>query len=327
MIPQVILLDEPAAGVNPSLARILVERIEALNQRGMTFVIIEHDMDFVMRHCDPVIALAEGRIVFQGTVAEAQADPLLLEAYLGTRRVTSALKIEALEAGYVRDLPILRQVDLAVERASLTVIIGPNGAGKSTLIKAVAGLVPVSGGRVLLDGQDITGIRPDQMGALGLSYVPQTDNIFRHLSIRENLALVLRRASDRQARLAELFALFPALAPKQADRAGSLSGGQRQMLAIAMALAPRPRVVLMDEPSAGLSPKIAAEVLDLVRSLTHGGVTVLLVEQNVRRALKVADHCYILAEGRNQMDGPAAAMLADPVVGEIYLGGRRVGAA
>jgi ABC-type branched-subunit amino acid transport system ATPase component len=241
--------------------------------------------------------------------------------------VSVALKIEALEAGYVRDLPILRQVDLAVERANLTVIIGPNGAGKSTLIKAVAGLVPVTGGRVLLDGRDITGIRPDQMGALGLSYVAQTDNIFRHLSIGENLALVLRRVSDRTTRLEELFALFPALASKKADRAGSLSGGQRQMLAIAMALAPRPRVLLMDEPSAGLSPKVAADVLDLGRSLTRQDVTVLLVEQNVRRALAVADHCYILAEGRNQMDGPAAAILADPVVGEIYLGGRRMSAA
>lgn len=241
--------------------------------------------------------------------------------------MTAALKIEALEAGYVRDLPILRQVGLSVERASLTVIIGPNGAGKSTLIKAVAGLVPVTGGRVLLDGHDITGIRPDEMGALGLSYVPQTDNIFRHLSIRENLALVLRRVADRQARLLELFALFPPLAQKQADRAGSLSGGQRQMLAIAMALAPRPRVMLMDEPSAGLSPKVAAEVLDLARSLTGQGVTVLLVEQNVRQALRVADHCYILAEGRNQLDGTAASILADPAVGEIYLGGRRAGAA
>lgn len=245
--------------------------------------------------------------------------------------MSPALEIEALEAGYVRDLPILRQVDLGVERASLTVIIGPNGAGKSTLIKAVAGLVPVSGGRVLLEGKDITGIRPDQMAALGLAYVPQTDNIFRHLSIRENLALVLRRvpggATGRQARLDELFALFPALAPKQADRAASLSGGQRQMLAIAMALAPRPRVMLMDEPSAGLSPRIAAEVLALARSLTRQGVTVLLVEQNVRQALGVADHCYILAEGRNQMDGPAAAILADPVVAEIYLGGKRLGAA
>jgi len=231
------------------------------------------------------------------------------------------------EAGYVRDLPILRQVNLAVERASLTVIIGPNGAGKSTLIKAIAGLVPVSAGRVTLDGADITGIRPDQMGALGLAYVPQTDNIFRHLSIRENLALVLRQVPDRAARLDELYALFPPLAGKQRDRAGSLSGGQRQMLAVAMALSGRPRVVLMDEPSAGLSPKIAAEVLDLARSLTGQGVTVLLVEQNVKQALRVADHCYILAEGRNQLDGPAAAILSDPMVGEIYLGGKRVGAA
>jgi ABC-type branched-subunit amino acid transport system ATPase component len=241
--------------------------------------------------------------------------------------MSAVLTVSALEAGYVRDLPILRQVNVSVERASLTVIIGPNGAGKSTLIKAIAGLVPVSAGRVVLDGADITGIRPDQMGALGLAYVPQTDNIFRHLSIRENLALVLRRVEDRAARLDELYALFPPLAGKHKDRAGSLSGGQRQMLAVAMALATRPRVVLMDEPSAGLSPKIAAEVLDLARSLTGQGVTVLLVEQNVKQALRVADHCYILAEGRNQLDGPAAAILSDPLVGEIYLGGKRVGAA
>lgn len=241
--------------------------------------------------------------------------------------MSAVLTVTALEAGYVRDLPILRQVNLSVERASLTVIIGPNGAGKSTLIKAIAGLVPVSAGKVTLDGADITGIRPDQMGALGLAYVPQTDNIFRHLSIRENLALVLRRLPDRAARLDELYALFPPLAAKQRDRAGSLSGGQRQMLAVAMALSGRPRVVLMDEPSAGLSPKIAAEVLDLTRGLTAQGVTVLLVEQNVKQALRVADHCWILAEGRNQLDGPAAAILSDPVVADIYLGGKRVGAA
>ncbi|MFN3292574.1 MAG: ABC transporter ATP-binding protein [Gemmobacter sp.] len=241
--------------------------------------------------------------------------------------MSAILTVEGLEAGYVRDLPILRQVRLSVERASLTVIIGPNGAGKSTLIKAIAGLVPVSAGRVVLDGAEITGIRPDQMGALGLAYVPQTDNIFRHLSIRENLALVLRRLPDRAQRLDELYALFPPLAARQKDRAGSLSGGQRQMLAVAMALANRPRLVLMDEPSAGLSPKIAAEVLDLARSLTGQGVTVLLVEQNVKQALRVADHCWILAEGRNRIDGPAADILSDPVVGEIYLGGKRVGAA
>lgn len=236
----------------------------------------------------------------------------------------TALRIEQLEAGYVRDLPILRNVDVVAEHAKLTVIIGPNGAGKSTLIKAIAGLVPVNAGRVLLGETDITGLRPDLMGSHGLAYVPQTDNIFRHLTIRENLLLVLRRAPDRAKRLEELYDLFPALRDKRGERAGALSGGQRQMLAVAMALANRPSVILLDEPSAGLSPKIAAEVLDLTRGLTGQGVTVLLVEQNVKQALRVADHCYILAEGRNQIDGPAAKIAADPVVGEIYLGGKRM---
>lgn len=239
----------------------------------------------------------------------------------------AALRIEGLEAGYVRDLPIIRQVSLTLRRHSLTVIIGPNGAGKSTLIKAIAGLIPVSAGRVMLEETPITGLRPDRMGEFGLAYVPQTDNIFRSLTIRQNLALVLRKTRDGGQRIEELFALFPPLAEKRDDRAGALSGGQRQMLAVAMALANRPRVMLMDEPSAGLSPKVAQEVLDLARSLTAQGVSILLVEQNVKQALRVADHCYILAEGRNQIDGPAADILADPVVGEIYLGGRRMGAA
>lgn len=241
--------------------------------------------------------------------------------------MSAVLEVQGLQAGYARDLPILRQVNLSLARGSLTTIIGPNGAGKSTLIKAIAGLVPVSSGTVRLNGQDITAIRPDQMAPLGLAYVPQIDNIFRSLTISENLALVLRRASDRVARLEELFALFPPLAARRAEPAGALSGGQRQMLAVAMALASRPTVLMMDEPSAGLSPKITAEVLALARSLTGQGVSVLLVEQNVRQALRVSDHCYVLAEGRNQIDGPAAAMLTDPVVAEIYMGGRRLGAA
>lgn len=241
--------------------------------------------------------------------------------------MSAVLQIEGLEAGYVRDLPILRQVNLTLRQGSLTTIIGPNGAGKSTLIKAIAGIVPISAGRVLLNGHDITGIRPDEMAPLGLAYVPQTDNIFRTLTIAQNLALVLRRLPDRAARLRELLDIFPPLAEKLEDRAGALSGGQRQMLAVAMALATRPTVMLMDEPSAGLSPKIAAEVLDLTRGLTATGVSILLVEQNVKQALRVADHCYILAEGRNRLDGPADQILGDPEVAAIYLGGRRVGAA
>jgi ABC-type branched-subunit amino acid transport system ATPase component len=233
--------------------------------------------------------------------------------------------VRGLVAGYIPDLPILKDVSVTVAPRSVTVIIGPNGAGKSTLIKAIAGLVPVSGGSVTLAGRAITGIAPDRMAAEGIAYVPQTDNIFRTLTIRQNLDLALRKAGgEARARLDELFTRFPPLAAKQKEKAGALSGGQRQFLAVAMALAVKPSLILMDEPSAGLSPKAAEEVLTLARGLTAQGTTILLVEQNVKQALRIADHCYILADGRNQIDGSAAALIADPVVGEIYLGGKRL---
>ena len=237
------------------------------------------------------------------------------------------LQVREVTAGYVPDLSILRDVALTAQAGQITLIIGPNGAGKSTLIKAIAGLIPVSGGKITFEGNDITGIRTDQISERGIAYVPQTDNIFRSLTIRQNLDLALRRAGDATATLARLFEQFPALADKHRDKAGTLSGGQRQFLAIAMALASSPRLILMDEPSAGLSPKAAQQVLEHARALTADGVSILLVEQNVKQALRLADHCFILAEGRNQVDGAARELLNDKVVGEIYLGGRRVGAA
>ena len=236
-----------------------------------------------------------------------------------------ALIADGIDAGYVPNMPILSGVSISAKRGSVTVIIGPNGAGKSTLIKAIAGLVPLSAGRISHEGIDISHIRPDQLAENGIAYVPQMDNIFRSLTIRQNLDLALRMAGPDAARRAdELYTLFPPLAEKRAEKAGALSGGQRQFLAVAMALASRPRLILMDEPSAGLSPKAAQEVLECARRLTERGVTILLVEQNVNQALRLANHCYILAEGRNQIDGPAADLLADPVVAEIYLGARRM---
>jgi len=235
----------------------------------------------------------------------------------------AVLSVDTVTAGYVPDLPILRDVSLTAERDKLTVIIGPNGAGKSTLIKAVIGLLPVSRGSITANGQDITGLSPDRMTGAGIAYVPQTDNVFRTLTIRQNLDLALQRHAQASERLAELYERFPVLADKQRDKAGSLSGGQRQFLAVAMALAADPGLILMDEPSAGLSPKAAEEVLDHAKQLTSFGVTILLVEQNVKQALKRADHCYVLAEGRNQIDGPAQDLLQDPALGRIYLGGER----
>ena len=236
------------------------------------------------------------------------------------------LEAKAVTAGYVPDLPILHNVSVTARTGQITLIIGPNGAGKSTLIKAIAGLIPVSSGEITFEDNDITRIRTDQLSGRGIAYVPQTDNIFRSLTIRQNLDLALRRAGDATATLDDLFRQFPALAEKHRDKAGTLSGGQRQFLAIAMALASAPRLILMDEPSAGLSPKAAQEVLEHARALTERGVSILLVEQNVKQAMRLADHCYILAEGRNQVDGAAEDLLNDKVVGEIYLGGRRVAA-
>lgn len=236
-----------------------------------------------------------------------------------------AMSVQQVTAGYVPDLPILWDVSMEVAAGRVTVIIGPNGAGKSTLIKAIAGLIPVSSGRILHQGRDITHIRPDRLAGERIAYVPQTDNIFRTLSVRENLDIALRRAGDATAdRLAALFARFPALAEKQREKAGALSGGQRQFLAIANALATEPRLILMDEPSAGLAPRAAEEVMQFARQLTETGVTILLVEQNVTQALRLSDHCYILAEGRNQIDGKAADLLGDTVVSDIYLGGKRM---
>ena len=236
-----------------------------------------------------------------------------------------ALNMQRVTAGYVPNLPILHDVSIQLVRGTVTVIIGPNGAGKSTLVKAVAGLLTVSSGTILQGMDDITNIRPDQMAAHGIAYVPQSDNIFRNLTIVQNLDLALRREKvDKAARRRELLMQFPVLADKLTEKAGALSGGQRQFLAVAMALATRPQLILMDEPSAGLAPKAAEEVFEMVRALTETGATILLVEQNVNQALRVADQCYILAEGRNQIDGKATDLLGNSVVADIYLGGKRM---
>ncbi len=234
------------------------------------------------------------------------------------------LDVRAVTAGYRPGLPILHDVSARVGGGEIVTLIGPNGAGKSTLVKAVAGFVKPDAGRITLDGRQIDGIRPDRMAEAGIAYVPQTDNIFRTLTVRQNLVLAAQRiAGDRGAAIAAMLDLFPPLAEFQSLRAGGLSGGQRQMLAIAMALVASPRLVLMDEPTAGLSPKVAQEVLRLIQDTAAKGVAILLVEQNARAALAISDRAYVLAEGRNQHEGPGPDLLDDPLIGEIYLGAWR----
>lgn len=236
------------------------------------------------------------------------------------------LAARELVAGYRPDLPILNGASLSVGEREIVTVIGPNGAGKSTLIKAVAGLITISAGTVMVCGEDITGRAPHRMVSAGISYVPQTGNIFTTLSVRQNLVLAahtLVSRRDIRERVEQAFEQFPDLAAKQRDKGRTLSGGQRQMLALAMALMTRPGLVMLDEPTAGLAPRIVDDVLRRLRELADGGVAVLLVEQNAKAALAVSDRGYVLAEGRNQLDGPATSLLADPAVAEIYLGQRR----
>jgi len=221
-------------------------------------------------------------------------------------------------------MPILHGVDIDVHAGEVVTIIGPNGAGKSTLVKAVAGLIYISRGTVAMRGKDITGIAPHLLTAEGAACVPQTNNIFAKLSIAQNLSLAAYRLkADRESRINASMDMFPLLRERRGERASNLSGGQRQMLAVAMAMVTNPALVMMDEPTAGLSPKIAGEVFTQIRDLAERGVSILLVEQNAKAALKISDRAYVFAEGENRIDGTGDELLANPAVGEIYLGVRR----
>ncbi|MBB1251052.1 ABC transporter ATP-binding protein [Rhizobium sp. G21] len=232
------------------------------------------------------------------------------------------LSTKALVAGYEPDLPIVRGVDFEVRKGELVVLLGPNGAGKSTFVKAIAGLVPIHSGAMTLNGRDITRVAPHRKVAEGLGFVPQTENVFATMSILENLQIAVAHLprSERKTAIDALFARFPDLASKPSRLAGALSGGQRQMLAVARALALDPPVIILDEPSAGLSPKIVGEVFSMLRSVNASGVTVILVEQNVKAALAIASRAVILAEGQIRHQGTPAELADDPLVGKIYLG-------
>jgi len=233
--------------------------------------------------------------------------------------MTAALAIEGLEAGYEPGLPIVRGASLSVDAGEIVAILGPNGAGKSTLVKAVAGLVPVFAGSVRLAGAEIAGRPAHLLARAGLGFVPQTDNVFAPLTVAENLELAAAVAHvPVKSRLAELYALFPDLEKARRVDAGRLSGGQRQMLAMARALVPAPRVLILDEPSAGLSPKLVGLAFAKLVEIAASGVAVLLVEQNVKAALAIARRAAVLVEGRERVVAPAAELAAPGVLERLF---------
>ncbi|MGG5818809.1 ABC transporter ATP-binding protein [Falsiroseomonas sp. HW251] len=235
--------------------------------------------------------------------------------------MTPALRLDGIEGGYEPGLPILRGASVSVAPGEIVALLGPNGAGKSTLVKAASGLVPVWSGRVYLGDRDITGLPAHRMVHEGLGFVPQTENVFANLSVLENLQLAAALiARPRRKPIDEMFTLFPDLDRQRRLAAGRLSGGQRQMLAVARALVASPSVLMLDEPSAGLSPKLVGVVFERLRAVRDTGVTILLVEQNVKAALAIADRGVVLVEGRERLEGPARELSDDPRMAALYLG-------
>ncbi len=233
----------------------------------------------------------------------------------------SVLQVCDVVAGY-GETEILHSVSITVERGQIVTIIGPNGSGKSTLLKTIFGLIRPKKGQVLLNGEDITGVAPETIVRKGLCYVPQSSNIFPSLSIHENLEMgAFIRNDDFRYRLQEVYDLFPDLVERRNDRAGTLSGGQRQMLAVARALMLDPVMLLLDEPSAGLAPNLVTSVLGKILGINSTGVAILLVEQNAREALKLSSWGYILASGNNQLEDRGENLLKNPEVARLYLGG------
>ena len=231
------------------------------------------------------------------------------------------LQATGLTGGY-GGMDILQGVDLSLEADEVAVIIGPNGAGKSTAMKALIGLIPLKSGKVVYAGEEITGQAPERLVARGIAYVPQERNVFRTMTVEENLAMgAYLSRGDLGETLARIYALFPALKDKRRQRVGELSGGQRQMVAIARALMIEPKLLLLDEPTVGLSPKVIGEIFERILAINAAGVGILMVEQNARAALAIAHRGYVLATGRNRFTDNAAALLANREVAEAFLGG------
>lgn len=235
--------------------------------------------------------------------------------------MSALLSMQSVRGGY-GDADILQGVSITVAPREIVVIVGPNGAGKSTAMKAVFGLLNVRGGQILFDGDDITGWAPNRIVKRGVCYVPQVDNVFREMTVHENFEMgAFLRKGDLDAAYERVYGLFPDLRAKRKALAGDLSGGQRQMVAMGRALMLDPKLLLLDEPTAGLSPKYMEQIFTITRDVRDSGVSIMLVEQHAKQALAFCDRGYVLATGANRHEGTGAALLADREVAQMFLGG------
>ena len=334
--PSVLALDEPAAGLNAEDTAAIGALLRKLAAVGMTVILVEHDMDLVMGVSNHVIVLDAGAMIAEGTPAQVVADPAVLEAYLGAgeqaergRKQPVAIAAQkplmtasALSAGYGA-ATVVRRADFEIAEGELVAVLGANGAGKSTLMRALSGLLRPIEGEVRFLGERIDHFPGDRIARAGLVLVPEGRQVFPELSVTDNLRLgaYARRSAEEASMIENLLTRFPALKARQYQRAGLLSGGEQQMLAIARGLMARPQVLMLDEPSLGLAPKLLENLYDLLAALRDEGITILLVDQMAQLALSVADRAYVLQSGAFTHSGTAREVAQDPALVKAYLGG------
>ena len=353
--PRLLILDEPAAGMNPSEKQGVRELIEGLNAGGLTVLLIDHDMRLVMGVCRRVAVLNFGKKIADGTPEEVSTDATVIKAYLGTggeREVHSApgatgvdeeheveeavassraakepekaiLDVEELTVSYGAIVAV-RGVSFRVAAGEIVALIGANGAGKSTILNTLSGLIRPQSGTAIFDGLDLVNAKASAIVRRGLVQVPEGREILARQTVLENLELATwtrRDGASGRRRIDEVLKRFPILGERRDLSAGSLSGGEQQMLAIARGLLARPRLLLLDEPSLGLAPQMVDEVFRAIGEIHEDGTTILLVEQNALRALAIADRAYVIETGRILLSGSGDDLLHNPAVRRAYLGG------
>jgi ABC-type branched-subunit amino acid transport system ATPase component len=357
--PAVLLLDEPAGGVNPTLIGHLADRIKELNKAGKTFLVVEHNMEFVMNLCHHVTVLSQGKTLTTGAPANVRANPAVLDAYLGgeddeaTQREIAAgtivatpndthgavrpmieppvklggaeplLSVREVTAGYGGG-DILKDVSLEVPEGGITCIVGPNGAGKSTLLATISGLLRPRRGEIRFAGEPISGRAPGEILRRGIALVPQAHSLFSEMTVRENVemgAFTIRDPGVVQERLEMVQDLYPIVRDRADEKAGSLSGGQQRLVEFARSLMLDPTMIILDEPSMGLDPQTRQVVFEMVQRMNRQGKTILLVEQNARAGLRLSSHGVVLENGMVRLTGSGREVLEHPEIGALYLGG------
>ena len=338
--PRLLLLDEPAAGMNPGEKSRMRDLLQRLSHGGLTIVLVDHDTKLVLGVCHEVTVLNFGSRIASGPPAEVAADEAVITAYLGTARPAEAaapaaravvaaappprplLEVEHLAVSYGA-VEAVADVSLVVAEGEIVALIGTNGAGKTTVLSTLSGLLRPRGGRVRFGDLDLASARPQEIVRAGLIHVPEGREILTRLTVEENLLLggwSRRNRSEVERAVEEMMGKFPILRQRRSLPAGRLSGGEQQLLAIARALIGRPRLLVLDEPSLGLAPQLAEQVFSLVESIRDDGITVLLVEQNARRALELADRAYVVETGRVVLAGTGRELQDHPQVQRAYLG-------